>query len=98
MKRKMIRLNAFFTLKEGVGSDEVLAITNELVAKSRQDEGNKGYDLYQSTTDPRVFMFCESWENAEALDNHSKAPHFTGAVPRLGELTADGLKIESFEK
>ncbi|MCR5140511.1 MAG: antibiotic biosynthesis monooxygenase [Bacteroidaceae bacterium] len=94
----MIRLNAFFTLKEGVSTDDVLAITNELIAKSRQDEGNKGYDLFQSTTDPRVFMFCESWENAEALDKHSKAPHFTSAVPALGALTADGLKIERFEK
>ena len=94
----MIRLNAFFTLKEGISTEEVLAITNELVAKSRQDEGNKGYDLYQSTTDPRVFMFCESWENAKVLENHSKAPHFINAVPKLGVLTADGLKIESFEK
>lgn len=94
----MIRLNAFFTLKEGASTEDVLAITNELVAKSRQDEGNRGYDLFQSTTNPRVFMFCESWENAEVLDKHSKAPHFTSAVPALGALTADGLKIESFEK
>ncbi|MBQ8051799.1 MAG: antibiotic biosynthesis monooxygenase [Bacteroidaceae bacterium] len=94
----MIRLNAFFTLKEGVSTEDVLAITNELVAKSRQDEGNIGYDLYQSTTNPRVFMFCESWENAKVLDKHSKAHHFTAAVPKLGELTTDGLKIENFEK
>lgn len=94
----MIRLNAFFTLKEGASTEDVLAITNELVAKSRQDEGNRGYDLFQSTTNPRVFMFCESWENAEVLDKHSKTPHFTSAVLALGALTADGLKIESFEK
>ncbi len=94
----MIRLNAFFTLKEGVSTEDVLAITNELVAKSRQDEGNKGYDLYQSTTNPRVFMFCETWESQEALDKHSAAPHFTSAVPALGALTADGLSIERFEK
>lgn len=93
----MIRLNAFFTLKEGVSAKEVLTITRDLVAQSRQDEGNKGYDLYQSTTDPRVFMFCESWESQEALDKHSAAPHFTTAVPVLGALTADGLKIERFE-
>ena len=94
----MIRLNAFFTLKEGVSTEDVLTITNELVAKSRKDEGNLGYDLFQSTTNPKVFMFCESWENAEALSKHSKAPHFTSAVPALGALTADRLKAESFEK
>ena len=94
----MIRLNAFFTLKEGASTEDVLEITNELVAKSRKDEGCFGYDLFQSTTNPKVFMFCESWENAEALDKHSKAPHFTNAVPALGGLTADGLKMERFEK
>ena len=94
----MIRLNAFFTLKEGASTEDVLAITNELVAKSRKDEGNLGYDLFQSTTNPKVFMFCESWENAEVLDKHSKAPHFTSAVPALGALTADGLKAERFDE
>ena len=94
----MIRLNAFFTLKEGASTEDVLAITNELVAKSRQDEGCLGYDLFQSTTNPKVFMFCESWENAEVLDKHSAAPHFTSAVPALGTLTADGLKAERFEE
>ena len=94
----MIRLNASFTLKEGASTEDVLAITNELVAKSRQDEGCLGYDLFQSTTNRRVFMFCESWENAEALSKHSKTPHLTSAIPALGALTADGLKIESFEK
>ena len=94
----MVRLNVFFTLKEGASTEDVLAITNELVAKSRQDEGCLGYELFQSTTNPKVFMFCESWECAEALDKHSKAPHFTSAIPALGALTADGMKAERFEK
>lgn len=94
----MVRLNVFFTLKEGASTEDVLAITNELVAKSRQDEGCLGYDLFQSTTNPKVFIFCESWECAEALDKHSKAPHFTSAIPALGALTADGMKAERFEK
>ena len=32
----MIRLNVFFTLKDEVSLDEVKAITDELVAKSRR--------------------------------------------------------------
>lgn len=91
----MIRLNVFFTLKEDVSLEQVKALSDELVAKSRQDEGNKGYDLYQSTTNPRVMMFCETWENQEALDKHSAMPHFTYAVPKLNDLTVDGIHIES---
>ena len=94
----MIRLNAFFVLKEGVSLEEMKAVTNELVEKSRKDAGNKGYDLFQSTTNPRVMMFCESWESQEALDKHSAAPHFTYAVPKIGEMAVDGLKIERFER
>lgn len=93
----MIRLNAFFVLKEDASLEELKAITDELVAKSRTDEGNLGYDLFQSTTNPRVMMFCESWENQEVLDKHSAAPHFTFAVPKIGEMTENGLKIERFE-
>ncbi|MBR6339243.1 MAG: antibiotic biosynthesis monooxygenase [Alloprevotella sp.] len=94
----MLRINAFFTLKEGVSKETLLQLTNELVAKSRKDEGNKGYDLFQSTTNERVFMFCETWESKEALDKHSQAPHFTTAVPQIAALTEDGLKLEVLEK
>ena len=40
-------------------------------------------------------MFCETWENQEALDKHSAMPHFTYAVPKLNDLTVDGIHIES---
>ena len=93
----MIRLNAFFILKDDASVEDLKAITDELVAKSRQDEGNKGYDLFQSTTNPKVMMFCETWENQEVLDKHSAAPHFTYAVPKIGSMAVDGLKIERFE-
>mgnify|MGYP002624467015 FL=1 len=94
----MIRLNAFFELKDGVSTDQLTAITNELVEKSRQDKGCQGYDLFQSTTSPQVFMFCESWENDACLEEHSNAPHFTSAVPQIGPLTKDGLKIERYDQ
>ena len=94
----MIRLNAIFELKDDVSVDQLTAITNELVEKSRQDEGCLGYDLFQSTTKPQVFMFCESWENDACLEKHSNAPHFTSAVPQIGPLTKDGLKIERYDR
>jgi quinol monooxygenase YgiN len=76
----MIRLNAVFTLKGNVNPKDVLEITNELAAKSCQDEGNISYDLYQSSTDPKVMLFVETWKNQEVLDKHSAASHFTAAV------------------
>jgi len=93
----MIRLNATFTLKDNVNPKDVFEISNELVAKSRLDEGNVYYDLFESSTDPKVMLFVETWENQEVLDKHSAASHFTTAVPRISALTVDGLKIDRFE-
>ena len=94
----MIRLNAFFKVKKDVTPAEVKRLTDELVEKSGQDEGNKGYDLFQSTTSPDVYMFCESWENGEVLDRHSKTEHFVRIVGELSKLIEGELSIERFDK
>ena len=83
----MIRLNAFFKVKAGVTTAQVKALTDELVESSRKDEGNKG-----------VYMFCESWENAELLKRHAASEHFTRIVPELEKLTDGGLSIEQFKR
>lgn len=93
----MIKLNVFFVLKDDFSLEELKAVTDELVTKSRTDDGNKGYDLFQSTTNPRVMMFCETWENQEALDKHSAAPHFTSAIPMILKMAEDGFKSERFD-
>ena len=37
----------------------------------------------------------EAGTGQEALDKHSTMPHFTYAVPKLNDLTVDGIHIES---
>ena len=46
-----------------------------LVAPSREDEGCIAYELYESTDDPRVFVFFESWLSREDVDKHLETPH-----------------------
>jgi len=94
----MIRLNVFFELKDDVTLEQLTAITDELVEKSRADEGNMGYDLFQSTTSPKKFMYCETWKNDECLQKHSQAPHFLELVPQIAELRKNGTVMERFEK
>lgn len=94
----MIRLNGFFEVKDGVKESEVKALSDELVEKSLKDEGNHGYDLFQSTTHPHVYMFCETWESDELLTKHSHSEHFTRLVPQIEALTKDGLHLERFAK
>lgn len=59
----MIRLNAFFTLKNTADADKVLALAKELIDYSRKDEGNVAYDIFCSGTNPKVMMFCETWKD-----------------------------------
>ena len=94
----MIRLNAFFTVKAGVTTAQVKAVADELVTLSRQDKGNKGYDLFESTTQPGIFMFCESWENEEVLKQHAASEHFKRIVPQIEALCDGGLHIEQFNR
>lgn len=90
-----IRLNVFYTLKDGVNTDSVKAIADSLVAASRQDAGCISYDFLESTTTPGEYMIIETWENDSLLDIHSKAPHFTKYVPQLQELGT--MTMQRFE-
>lgn len=94
----MIRLNVFFETREGVTAREVSEAAAELVAKSQQEEGCRSYDLFQSTTRPGVYVFCETWASQEALDRHSASAHFTAALPRIEALAKAPLYIDKFEK
>lgn len=93
----MIRLNASFTLTESANMDEILKLGVELVLKSRLDAGCVAYDLLISTTEPRTFMFCETWQDDASLAAHSAAAHFTRIVPLLEEASVSGLKLDRFE-
>lgn len=93
----MFRFNAFFSLRENVKIEDALALAHELVEKSRKDEGCISYDLFQSTTNPRTMLFCETWKDQACIDKHASAEHFTTIVPKLEALTENGLKLEKFE-
>lgn len=81
-----IRLNVFYTLKDGADINEVKAIADSLVSASREDAGCISYDFLESTTTPGEYMIIETWENDSLLDIHSNAPHFTKYVPQLQAL------------
>lgn len=92
----MIRLNCFFTLSDEEKKKEFATLAQELVEKSRADDGCVAYGIFFSCTDPLVGMICETWRDQNALDLHSHAEHFTRLVPQLKALTTEGMKREEF--
>ncbi|MBD5227035.1 MAG: antibiotic biosynthesis monooxygenase [Bacteroidales bacterium] len=91
----MIRLNAFFRIKEDKIEPSIEA-ARELVEASRRDKGCVSYDFFRSTTRPDVMMFCETWESEEDLKDHSESEHFRRLVPVLKEYASDS-KTERFD-
>ncbi len=90
----MIRVNAFFQVNEGA-NEQFLAAVNPLVAASQKENGCIAYDLFASSTRPDVYLICETWADAAALEVHSQTAHFTTAIAALGDLCMS--KIEKFD-
>ncbi len=66
--------------------DEAINLYQELVAKTRQEDGCIKYELFQDVKDPAILTVIEEWESREALDLHRKTEHFTRIVPMINEF------------
>ena len=60
----------------------------------RGEDGNLKYDYYIPTDNSDDLLLVEKWRDAEALDKHSKQPHFA----RLGEMKKDFVNDTTIEK
>lgn len=87
--------------KMNVQADKVedfKAMAVELVAKSREEEGNIAYSLNQSVSDPTVLAFIEYWRDQEAIDIHNATEHFTRILPKLAEMCTGAPDIALFNE
>lgn len=69
--------------------DTVLPLLEEIIAKSRAEEGCITYDLHQDIEDPNVLTFIEEWKDQKAVDLHNSSEHFTRIVPKLGSFAEE---------
>jgi len=76
--------------------EEFKATAKELVEKSRAEAGNVFYSLNMSTTNPRLLAFIECWKDQAAIDIHNATEHFTGILPKLGEMCEEGQPVDLF--
>ena len=93
----MIVLNVTYKCKPEL-RDEFLEmiITEGIDEASRAEAGNFKYDYYIPADGSNELLLVEKWQDAAALAEHSKQPHFA----RLKELKADFVDdtvIERFE-
>lgn len=48
----------------------------KLIAPTRKENGCIEYRLHQDNEDPTVFIFYETWESQDCLEQHINSPHF----------------------
>ena len=63
----------------------------DLIEKTRQEEGNIFYELYQDVNNPQVLTFIEEWQSQEALKEHMRTAHFQETVPVLEDLLIEEM-------
>lgn len=67
--------------------DLVLPLYQELVEKTKQEQGCVAYDLYHDLRNVGHFVFIEEWVDRAALDAHVQSAHFQRLVPLIDQYT-----------
>ena len=73
--------------------EETKRLALGIVADSRTEEGCLNYDVHQAIDDPTVFVWHETWQDKQALDNHFELPYFKEFFARGMELAAEEPQI-----
>jgi quinol monooxygenase YgiN len=58
----------------------ILDLLPQLIEKTRNEEGNISYNIYQSTDDANILILQECYANAEALEEHKASVHYQETV------------------
>ncbi|MGA8845634.1 MAG: putative quinol monooxygenase [Nocardioides sp.] len=74
-------------------SAEAAEALAELAAASRGDAGCLGYEIYESTGAPGVFVTVEEWASSADLDAHMTQPHVGKAFEVAGPLLVGEVAI-----
>jgi quinol monooxygenase YgiN len=72
----MIYLNVLLTVKNEAEISEIRDLLAEQRRRSLAEPGCVRFEVYQSQTNPRVFVLNEHWESQAALDVHRQAAAF----------------------
>ncbi len=88
----MITIVAKFIVNEGQES-KFLELIDGLGKASRAEEGNIEYVLHKDVKEASTYCLIERWKDQEAIDIHNNTPHFTDAIPQLGELAEISIDV-----
>ena len=77
--------------------DAFLAGTQDVLAKSKAEEGNISYNLFADLKEKNKFVFVEEWKSPAAVETHFATDHFKAFGAVLEQYAASPAAIKIFE-
>jgi quinol monooxygenase YgiN len=93
---KKIVITAYLDIKADQ-IEKFLSEVQDVIAKSKAEEGNANYNLFTDPNDKTKFVFVEEWKGQAAVDTHFATEHFKKFNTLMGEVAASPAKIKIFE-
>jgi quinol monooxygenase YgiN len=93
---KKIVITAYLDIK----TDQVekfLTEVQEVITKSKAEEGNASYNLFADLNEKNKFVFVEEWKGQAAVDIHFATEHFKKFNALMDAVAASPAKIKIFE-
>ncbi|EAF5858291.1 antibiotic biosynthesis monooxygenase [Listeria monocytogenes] len=88
----MLHIEAQITVKKEQ-TKAFLQAAKEVIAASRAEAGNHGYELVQSTENETVFYMLEKWADMAAIHQHNDSEHFKKFQKLAADFVAKELEI-----
>jgi quinol monooxygenase YgiN len=66
-----------------------------MLKPTRAERGCRLYELYESD-DRGLFYFYEEWESQDALDRHTKTPHYKQLAQSVHNLLEGAFEVDVF--
>ncbi|EHS5050316.1 antibiotic biosynthesis monooxygenase [Listeria monocytogenes] len=88
----MLYIEAQITVKKEQ-TEAFLQAAKEVIAASRAEAGNHGYELVQSTENETVFYMLEKWADMAAIQQHNDSEHFKKFQKLAADFVAKELEI-----
>jgi quinol monooxygenase YgiN len=94
---RAVRVLAFLKAKPGK-REELEKMLKIVIEHTRREPGNIAYVMHRSIKNPDELMFDEIWVDMKALEDHLKMPHMQAALPKMADLLAVPLRIETYSE
>lgn len=67
---------------------ELTSVLDELARTSRQQPGNRRFEVHRHAADATQVITIEHWDDVSAVDAHMTSPYVGTALGKLGPLLA----------